>query len=70
MGLIKAISSAVGGSLADQWLEVIEPNEMGDNTVFTSGVIVEEMIAEDPIKRERWIRFPMDPSSTFILINL
>ncbi|NLB23338.1 MAG: virion core protein [Clostridium sp.] len=40
MGLIKAISSAVGGSLADQWLEVIEPNEMGDNTVFTSGVIV------------------------------
>lgn len=40
MGLIKAISSAVGGSLADQWLEVIEPNDMGDNTVFTSGVIV------------------------------
>lgn len=40
MGLIKAISSAVGGSLADQWLEVIEPNDMGDNTVFTSGVAV------------------------------
>lgn len=40
MGLIKAIGSAVGGSLADQWLEVIEPNDMGDNTVFTSGVIV------------------------------
>ena len=40
MGLIKAISSAVGGSLADQWLEVIEPNDMGDNTVFTSGVTV------------------------------
>lgn len=40
MGLIKAISSAIGGSLADQWLEVIEPNEMGDNTVFTSGVKV------------------------------
>ncbi len=40
MGLIKAISSAVGGSLADQWLEVIEPNDMGDNTVFTSGVLV------------------------------
>ena len=29
MGLIKALSSAVGGSLADQWLEVIEPNDMG-----------------------------------------
>lgn len=40
MGLIKAIGSAVGGSLADQWLEVIEPDDMGDNTVFTSGVKV------------------------------
>lgn len=40
MGLIKAVSSAIGGSLADQWLEVIEPNDMGDNTVFTSGVKV------------------------------
>lgn len=40
MGLIKAFSSAIGGSLADQWLEVIEPYDMGDNTVFTSGVKV------------------------------
>ena len=40
MGLIKAIGSAIGGSLADQWLEVIEPNEMSDNTVFTNGVPV------------------------------
>ncbi|HZJ85673.1 MAG TPA: SPFH domain-containing protein [Erysipelotrichaceae bacterium] len=40
MGLIKAGISAVGGSLSDQWLEVIEPNDMSDNTVFTSGVIV------------------------------
>ena len=40
MGIIKAIGSAVGGSLADQWLEVIEPDDMGDNTVFTSGVEV------------------------------
>lgn len=38
MGIIKAIASAVGGSLADQWLEVIEANNMGDQTVFTSGV--------------------------------
>ena len=37
MGIIKAIASAVGGSLADQWLEVVEPDDMGDNTVFTSG---------------------------------
>ncbi len=40
MGLIKAIGSAIGGSLADSWLEVIEPDDMGDNTVFTSGVTV------------------------------
>lgn len=40
MGLIKAISSGIGGSLADQWLEVIEPNDMGDNTVFTKGIMV------------------------------
>ena len=40
MGLIKALTSAIGGGLADQWLEVIEPNDMGDNTVFTSGVKV------------------------------
>lgn len=40
MGIIKTLSSAIGGSLADQWLEVIEPNDMGDNTVFTTGVKV------------------------------
>ncbi len=38
MGIIKAIGGAVGGGLADQWLEVIEPNEMTDNIVFTNGV--------------------------------
>lgn len=38
MGIIKAIKTAIGGSLADQWLEVIEPGDMGDQTVFTSGV--------------------------------
>lgn len=40
MGIIKAIASAVGGGLADQWLEVIEPDEMSDKTVFTRGVTV------------------------------
>ncbi len=30
MGLIKAATSSVGGGLADQWLEVIEPDNMGD----------------------------------------
>ena len=40
MGIIKAIGQAVGGSLADQWLEVYEPDDMGDKTVFTSGVLI------------------------------
>lgn len=38
MGIIKAAATAIGGSLADQWLEVMEPSNMGDQTVFTSGV--------------------------------
>lgn len=38
MGIIKAIGTAISGSLADQWLEVIEAGEMGDQTVFTTGV--------------------------------
>lgn len=38
MGIIKAVTGAIGGALADQWLEVMEPDDMGDQTVFTSGV--------------------------------
>ncbi|MBE6676692.1 MAG: virion core protein [Ruminococcaceae bacterium] len=40
MGIIKAALDAVGGALADQWLEVIEADSMGDTTVFTTGVAV------------------------------
>ena len=40
MGIIKATFNAIGGSLADQWLEVIEADEMSDTTVFTKGVKV------------------------------
>ncbi|MDO4264962.1 MAG: SPFH domain-containing protein [Eubacteriales bacterium] len=40
MGLIKAVASAVGSGLADQWLEVIEADNMGGGTVFTAGVPV------------------------------
>lgn len=38
MGIIKAAAGAIGGALADQWLEVFEPAEMGAQTVFASGV--------------------------------
>ncbi len=42
MGLIKAATSTVGGGLADQWLEVIEPADMGQTTVMTKGVAVRQ----------------------------
>ena len=38
MGLIKAAAQAVGGAFADQWLEVFEADNKGDQTVFASGV--------------------------------
>lgn len=40
MGIVRVIASAVGGGLADQWLEVFEADDMSDTTVFTSGVAV------------------------------
>ena len=40
MGLIKAIGTAVGRGLGDQWKEVIEAADMSDKTVFTKGVAV------------------------------
>lgn len=38
MGIIKAALQTARGALADQWLEVMEPYEMGEQTVFTKGV--------------------------------
>ena len=40
MGIIKATFSAIGGGLADSWLEVIEAEGMSDTTVFSRGVTV------------------------------
>ncbi|SCG81656.1 hypothetical protein DW1_0035 [Proteiniborus sp. DW1] len=40
MGIIKAAFNSIGGGFADQWLEVIEPQEMSDTTVMTPGVKV------------------------------
>lgn len=37
MGLIKAAAGAVKGGLEDQWQEVIEPENMGEHTVFVQG---------------------------------
>ena len=40
MGIIKATFNAMGGGLADQWLEVLEADDMGGTTLFTKGVKV------------------------------
>lgn len=40
MGIIRAVADAIGGSLADQWLEVFEADRMSDMTVFCSGKAV------------------------------
>jgi membrane protease subunit (stomatin/prohibitin family) len=42
MGIIKAVAQAVGKSLADQWLEVFEAEDMGDKTVLAKGVRIRQ----------------------------
>ena len=34
MGIIRAAAHAVGGGVEDQWVEVIEGENMGEETVF------------------------------------
>ena len=41
MGLIKAAAGAIGGSLADSWLDFIEADSMGPSTAMVRGVQVE-----------------------------
>ena len=40
MGIIRAVTSAIGGALADSWQEVIEPAPMGENTCIVPGQLV------------------------------
>ncbi len=42
MGIIRAVSGAVGGGFADQWLEVYEADNMTDQTVMSTGVPVRQ----------------------------
>lgn len=42
MGIIKAATGAIRGALADQWLEVVEPGNMSDTTVFCEGVLTRQ----------------------------
>ncbi len=39
MGIIRAAVQTVTGALGDQWKEVVEPEGMGDQTVFVKGVV-------------------------------
>ncbi len=40
MGIIRTALNAIGGTLADSWLEAIECSDMGDSTVFCRGTMV------------------------------
>ena len=42
MGIIRTAVNAIGGGLADQWLEVIEASDMSDTTVFCAGKAVRQ----------------------------
>ena len=37
MGIIRAVTEAVRGGLADTWLEVVEPQPMSDTDVIVPG---------------------------------
>lgn len=40
MGIIKTAVNAIGGTLADQWLETVEPLQMNNQVLSTPGVMV------------------------------
>jgi len=40
MGIIKAAVTSIGGALADQWLETIEPAQIDNTVVATYGILV------------------------------
>lgn len=50
MGIIKVALNAIGGALADTWLESIECRDMSDTTVFARGTMVRK---DDPRNNNR-----------------
>ena len=42
MGIIRAAMSAVSGTLKDQWLDTVEPEDFGGETLCAPGVIVRQ----------------------------
>jgi membrane protease subunit (stomatin/prohibitin family) len=51
MGIFKAITSSIGGTLADQWLETIEPAQMDTSTLVSYGVFVRKKDSRGSNKR-------------------
>lgn len=39
MGLLKVIKYSIGGGFADQWLEVVEPEDLSKGVIYTQGVL-------------------------------
>ena len=53
MGIIRAAGQAVSGALADQWLEGIEAEGMGERTVFAASAQRSEPEGKQPYSIER-----------------
>ena len=65
MGIIKAVKQAIGGGFADTWQEVIEPDNIGDQTVYARGVLVNSRI-----KKALTILFQTALSFMYMTISL
>lgn len=39
MGIIKAVTQAISGGFSDAWQEIIEPDNIGDQTVYARGIL-------------------------------
>lgn len=69
MGLIRSAVAAAGGSLGDQWLEVIEPANMGEGIVFSKGVRLREKEGKKD-RRDRNLKGTPDAISNGSLIHV
>ena len=47
MGIIRAALQTVTGAVKDQWTEVVEPEEMDDQTLLVQGTVKERAAAEE-----------------------
>lgn len=72
MGIIKAVTGAIGGALGDQWLETIEPAQIDNATIASYGVKIRhdsrssnKKSTEDVISNGSVIHVP---ENTFMLL--